>query len=285
MPAPTDPAPTGPAPTNPAPREAVARGDHPAGADTGPGRPWFEDAFGPLYLDLYPHRDRDEADRALAMLAGVIGPALDAGPVLDIACGSGRYLEALHARRTPAVGLDLSRPLLKRAAEEVGATLVRGDMRHLPFRGGAFAVALSMFTSLGYFASPADDALVLAEAARVVRPGGHFVLDYLNAGWTRARLVPEGRRTVGLYDVVEQRRIAAGPDGFERVEKTMRLDDGRGGVMTVREEVLLLGEPALVELLEAAGFVVCARLGDYEGHAWDPLDTPRCLLVAQRTAS
>lgn len=205
--------------------------------------------------------------------------------MLDIACGSGRYLQALRGRNTPAVGIDLSRPLLQRAAQEVGATLVRGDMRRLPFRPAAFAVALSMFTSLGYFASPDDDAVVLAEAARVLRPGGHFVLDYLNAGWTRAHLVPEGRRSVGPYEVSERRRIAAGPDGLDRVEKTMRLDDGRGGVMTVREEVLLLDEAALTGLLTAAGFSVVERLGDYAGRAWHALDTPRCLLIARRIAS
>lgn len=219
------------------------------------------------------------------MLFGRIGSNAAAGPVLDIACGNGRYLEALRGRGALAFGIDLSRALLRSAAESGGAGLVRGDMRQLPFRDGAFRVALSMFTSLGYFASTSDDAVVLGEAHRVLAPGGHFVLDYLNAGWTRRHLVAEGRRTVGPYSVTEQRRIDAGPDGLDRVEKTMRLEDDRGGVMTVREEVLLLDAAVLTGLLEEAGFVVIDRLGDYDGRAWHPQDAPRCLLIARRDAA
>ena len=49
-------------------------------------------------------------------------------------------------------------------------------MRSLPFTGRAFDGATSLFTSIGYSTEP-DDRRTIAEAYRVVRPGGFFVLE------------------------------------------------------------------------------------------------------------
>lgn len=166
-----------------------------------------------------------------------------------------------------------------------GAVVVRGDMRNLPFRSGVFRTALSMFTSLGYFPTPGEDSHVLREAARVLRPDGLFVLDYLNAEWTRRHLVPEGERSAGPYRVHERRRIVTGTDGLERVEKTMVIDQGPGRVMTVREEVLLLDGPALSALLEDAGFDIFDCLGDYDGSRFHSVESPRALLLARRRSA
>lgn len=222
-------------------------------------------------------------DTLLSRLSATSTAGLD--PVLDIACGAGRHLSALRGRGHAAYGIDLSRPLLASAGGRLAPVVVRGDMRRLPFRAGAFATALSMFTSLGYFRTPEEDAVVLAEAARVLKPGGAFVLDYLNAEWTRRHLVPEGERAAGPYRVHERRRIATGPDGLDRVEKTMVIEEGPGRAMTVREEVLLLDRADLTRLLEAAGFEVFDCLGDYDGSPFHPSDTPRALLLARRRAA
>lgn len=158
-------------------------------------------------------------------------------------------------------------------------------MRRLPFRSGVFGTALSMFTSLGYFRSPSENDVVLREAARLLRPGGFLVLDYLNAEWTRRHLVPEGERTAGPYRVHETRRIATGPDGLDRVEKTMVIREEPGRVMTVREEVLLLDPNALTGLLESAGFSILDCLGDYDGSRFDAADSPRALFLARKRVS
>lgn len=216
------------------------------------------------------------------LLGRLAATSVDLDPVLDIACGGGRHLEALRGRGHAAFGVDLSRPLLARSRAKLGPVAVRGDMRRLPFRTGAFRTALSMFTSLGYFPSPEDDERVLAEAARVLRPGGFFVLDYLNSEWTRRNLVPEGERSAGPYRVRESRRIVTGADGLDRVEKTMVIDEGPARAMTVREEVLLLDREDLIRLLEGAGFEVLECLGDYDGSPFHPVHAPRVLLLARR---
>src|SRR5512140_898974 len=98
-------------------------------------QPWFEKAFGPIYLELYGHRDEREAARVVQVLEKHL-PGLNAGeergaPVLDIACGAGRYLEALRKRGVRVIGLDLSPALLEHAGRIAPGHLVRGDMRCL----------------------------------------------------------------------------------------------------------------------------------------------------------
>jgi SAM-dependent methyltransferase len=109
--------------------------------------------------------------------------ALRAGQrVLDVACGSGNL--TIPAARTGAsvVGLDLVPSLLAAAArwadqEGVAVTLDEGNAEALPYADGAFDVVLSMFGVM--FAARPER--VVAELARVTRPGGQVAL----ANWTR----------------------------------------------------------------------------------------------------
>jgi len=96
--------------------------------------------------------------------------AAGAGPLLDAGCGSA-VLTAPVYQRVPvqAVLLDLSRGMLELAATRVPALpLVQADLRELPFQDATFAAALHF----GIAHVLDDPAPVLAELARVVRPGG-----------------------------------------------------------------------------------------------------------------
>jgi SAM-dependent methyltransferase len=107
-----------------------------------------------------------------------LGPGLR---VLDAACGAGTA--TIPAARTGATvtGLDLVGAALEaasaRAAREgLPVTLDQGTVERLPYPDSAFDVVLSMFGVM--FAARPD--LVLAELARVTRPGGQVAL----ASWT-----------------------------------------------------------------------------------------------------
>ena len=236
---------------------------------------WFEDWFGEEYLALYEHRDHHEAREVVALIAERMRDEVDA-PVLDLACGAGRHQRMLCDRGWWTVGLDLSPSLLRAArAEDRTAPLVRADMRELPFADGSFALVVNLFTSFGYFRDDAQHLRVLADVARVVRPGGWFVLDYLHAQQVRSSLVPRDERTVGTVTVEQERQISA--DG-RFVRKMITIGDlGRTFVERVR-----LFEPAeLVALCTTAGFAVAAVLGDYDGSALRD-DSPRTILFARR---
>ncbi|OGU01021.1 MAG: hypothetical protein A2085_10220 [Gemmatimonadetes bacterium GWC2_71_10] len=232
---------------------------------------WFERWFGETYLALYPHRDEQEAERVVALLErlGVIGP----GRVVDLACGAGRFLVALAGRGATVAGLDLSLPLLRTARGRGAQRLVRADVRALPIASGALDAVLNLFTSFGYFEDDGEHQRVLAEVARVLKPGGHFVLDFLNAPQVRATLVARDERRLGESVVVQERRIS---DDGRFVVKTIHLS-GEG--QSFMERVRLLERADLERMFAAAGLTVERVLGDYEGGAHGP-HSPRCLLVA-----
>lgn len=233
---------------------------------------WFEQWFGEEYLRLYPHRDEEDAEAAVELVDRVV--PLRGRDVLDLACGPGRHASQARRRGACVVGLDLSLPLLSLARSRTNGEvpLVRADMRHLPFAAATFDVIVNLFTSFGYFADDAQHAAVIAAARTLLRPGGHFVLDYLNDAVVRTTLIPHEARTVGSQHVAIERRIS--PDG-RHVLKEMRLvDDGRA----FTERVRLFTNAELIALLEDAGLEIRHRYGDYDGSPLKP-SAPRCILI------
>lgn len=192
------------------------------------GENWYEVAFGATYPAVYGHRDGAEAKACLSLLArfGAL-----AEPILDLGCGDGRHLALLAAAGRRAVGLDLSADLLGRARNGAGGddlVLLRGDMRSLPLEDGCCGAVLSLFTAFGYFGDRAANTRPVNEVARVLRPGGTWCLDYLDAERVREELGDGGSRS---------RCRQAGPLD---VEETRGLDRDRGAVI---KEVRLRPRP------------------------------------------
>jgi 2-polyprenyl-3-methyl-5-hydroxy-6-metoxy-1,4-benzoquinol methylase len=111
-------------------------------------------------------------------------PLLPGSRVLDVACGTGN-LAILAARRDCIVsGIDIAKNLIEQArargaAENLRIDFREGDAEALPFVGGGFDLAVSMF---GVMFAPRPS-VALSELQRVTRPGGQIAL----ANWT-----PEG---------------------------------------------------------------------------------------------
>ena len=237
---------------------------------------WFEQWFGEEYLRLYPHRDEDDAERAVSLVGRVA--TLDGARVLDLACGPGRHAVRLAQRGADVLGLDLSMPLLMRARHgtpPVGK-LVRGDMRFLPIRDATFDLVVNLFTSFGYFVDDAEHRQVIRSVATVLRPGGRLFMDYLNAEAVRSALVRHEEQVVGSRRVAIERSLV---DDGKYVVKRMRLVDENE---TFLERVRLFTADDLTAMMEVAGMRVVERFGNYAG---DELaaDTPRTILVAQRS--
>jgi SAM-dependent methyltransferase len=233
---------------------------------------WFEHWFGDEYLRLYPHRDETDAAEAIDLIATRMeGHGVNS--VLDLACGAGRHARLL-CDRWWTVGLDLSPALLKVARRESpDAPYVRADMRELPFASETFDLAVNLFTSFGYFDDDQEHAQVLKCVGRVTKRGGTFVLDFLNPAEVRRNLVARDESVVGGATVEQFRRISA---DRKYVEKTIRV---RG--REYLERVRLLSARELEAMLEAAGFDVVERVGDYTGASWSE-ESPRTILFSRR---
>jgi SAM-dependent methyltransferase len=242
-------------------------------------RPWYDAAFEADYLALYPLRDL----AAARFEAGALIERGLRGVVLDLGCGFGRHVLALRERGLEAFGLDRSLDLLAHAHELEGGVLrgrlVRGDSRALPFRERVFDGVVLLFSSFGYFEDD-ENACVLGECARVLKPGGVLVLDLMNPARVRATLVPESRSERGGMVLVERRSLAR--DG-RRVRKEVTLTRADGSGRSWREDVRLYEAAEVAALLAAAGLEHLRSEGDFDGVDSGP-ETPRQIVWARRRA-
>lgn len=97
--------------------------------------------------------------------------------ILEVGCGSAPCARWLAAHGAQVVAIDLSAGMLRHgqaAARRTGikVPLVEADATNLPFADGSFDLACSAFGAVPFVA---DSAAVMAEVARVLRPGGRWV--------------------------------------------------------------------------------------------------------------
>jgi SAM-dependent methyltransferase len=92
--------------------------------------------------------------------------------ILDCGCGTGHNMTTLLVPHGRTFGFDLVADGIERA-RATGRPLVRADAQRIPFASGTFDLA----TSFDVMQSVPDDRAMLAEMARVLKPGGHVVLN------------------------------------------------------------------------------------------------------------
>ena len=130
------------------------------------------DFLGDTDLTWGPEGLRESSARLLGELAGM--------RVLEIGGGGAQGSRWVAGQGAVVVGTDVSAGMLDRARRINGSVvdprqrvpLVQCDGADLPFADGSFDV---VFTAYGVVPFVADSARVMAEAARVLRPGGRFV--------------------------------------------------------------------------------------------------------------
>lgn len=239
---------------------------------------WYRHAFNDHYPVVYAHRTPESALPEVAFAARVL--ALAPGErVLDLACGNGRHMMHLAAMGLNVVGLDYSSDLLALARDTLRSHhgLVRGDMRHLPFRS-VFDAVTNFFTSFGYFFEDHDNLLTVYAVADALKPGGRFLIDYVNRPHVEATLVPRSSRRAGAYEITEERWIDHARCRVNKVTTVVR--DGRE-VSRSEESVRLYSLEELMALLERGGLYADRVYGDFDDQAYHS-SSPRLIVVGHK---
>ena len=216
------------------------------------------------------------------------------GPVLELGCGTGRLSVPVARVASRFVGIDRSAPMLRRlrarlrrARLSAKTSIVRGDIRCLPFRRRwRCRLVMAPYGMLQSLLSDADLTATLEAAASVLPRGGTLGID----------LVPElprwqeYHRRVGLRGPLGGGRRVTLIESVRQVREhaltvfDQEFVEWQGSRRTVHRFSLAfrtLTVPQVAGRLEQAGFRVDAVLGDYAGEEWSP-DANVWVIVARR---
>jgi len=239
-------------------------------------KPWFNTK---AYHVLYGDRSESEAQNLVEALTrhggiGTPGRALDAG------CGAGRHARALAAQGWQVDAFDLSEASIREAQsmETRNASFQCLDLRALRAQEqwhATFDLVTNFFTSLGYFSSSSEHEAVVEGFAKVMKPGGKLVVDFLNLSRVERHLVEEETTIRSGISFQIHRRIHQG-----WIEKSIQFE-WEGAWHHHVERVRALAPEDLRELLVRHGLVVVDLWGNYELSNWTP-SSPRCILLAER---
>lgn len=143
----------------------------------GEQRTYWNEKAGPIWVVYQERLDRQigaHGERALEVLAPAPGEH-----VLDLGCGCGDSSLALARRVAPGgrvLGLDLSEPMLARAAERAARaglanlSFRAADVQAAPLEAGAFDAAFSRFGVMFF----ADPVAAFRNVRSALRPGGRL---------------------------------------------------------------------------------------------------------------
>ena len=133
--------------------------------------------------------------------------------VLDLGCGNGFFLRALHDRghQAPLLGADFSLPLLREAESTPEVEFRALDLMQLSVVNDQLSVAdgwdvITMFATMHHIPSREVRLDILHTVKKLLKPNGKFILSnwqFLNSDKLKARVQPWGRVWLSDSDVDE----------------------------------------------------------------------------------
>jgi len=245
---------------------------------------WFEEWFSSkLYLELYQHRDVEDARQIINLLQRSI-PINTRSKVLDIACGAGRHSLELARRGFEVTGFDLSEFLIGQAKKNLKSAKEKNlhvkffikDMRNFNYKN-SFDIAVNIFTSFGYFEDDRENFRVIENVSRSLKKNGYFLFDFLNKSYLEKNIVPFSKNKIGQYVMKQKRRIE---NGFVKKEI---LIESKDKVMRFEEKLKLYSVVEFKNTFESYGLVIKKLFGDYYGNKFHESKSQRLIIIAQKS--
>ena len=246
------------------------------------------DLIAPFYDIEHVHFDEDL--NLYANFAELCG-----GPLLELACGSGRLLVPLAREGYELTGVDSSASMLKlahEALEQAGVaarcTLVQENMGKLRL-GQKFRLAFIALGSFGHVCTRQEQRQTLATVRDHLTTGGRFILDISNADvrymeHLSGQILHQGTWQREDGNLLSHFVSPASSLSKHLLELTHFYEEHRQGEAVRRTVItthLYLFERNEVELLlEEAGFGITDVYGDYELGPFEH-DSPRMIFIAE----
>ena len=196
------------------------------------------------------------------------------GPVLELACGTGRVLLEIAKQGIACTGVDLSPSMLERLREK-GAPpslrLVQGAMQRFDLGAERFALIYTAFRGFQHLYTVEDQLACLACVRRHLAPGGAFAFDVFNPRLDRMGGSEDPEREGVRFEldgeqVVRHERVQRDP-GTQLLRVRMRYERRRAGGNPVNQEVEFqmrwFYRFEIEHLLARAGFQEIAIYGDF----------------------
>ena len=218
-----------------------------------------------LFPDSRMERAEEQADGILELTG------ISSGSLLDLCCGPGRFSMAMARRGFSVTGVDRTTALIETATrtasvEGLEIEWVLSDMRDFS-RPSSYDLALSMFTSFGYFEKHEDNMKVLRNIHMSLKPGGRLLLEVMGKEVLASVFSPVS--TTELEDgslLIQKHSIE---HGWNRISNDWILirDDAIEGRFRFTHWVYSAME--LEAMLLEAGFDLVSVFGSMDGSPYD----------------
>ena len=243
---------------------------------------WYEDWFdSPFYHKLYFERDDREAEAFILKLADHLQLKPNSR-LVDVACGRGRHSKIFARLGLDVTGIDLSPASIEyaRQFERDNLHFFVHDMR-LPFWGNYFEYAFNFFTSFGYFRTRREHDAAIRTISRSLKPGGFFVIDYLNVHYAEDHLVPAETKHLNgtVYDIKRWQDDS-------HFYKAIKVSDPSLAIpFECTEKVAKFSLGDFTDMLSFQDMQVQEVFGNYQLDNYDVSKTPRLIVVARKAGN
>lgn len=234
---------------------------------------WFSS---PYFQILYKNRDTTEAQYFINRLDDYF-QFKKGTKAMDLACGRGRHSISLYQKGLEVTGVDFSPLSISEAKkfEVPGLCFVEADMRTF-LEEESYDYIFNMFTSFGFFGDNQQNQQVIDCVYKNLKPGGLFLIDYLNADFILDNFVPQEQKIVDGINFHITRTVKQG-----HIIKDIRFED-QGKAFHFQESVQLITREMFEYFFEKAGFVLKDVFGDYSLRPYVKHLSERIIFVIQK---
>jgi SAM-dependent methyltransferase len=215
------------------------------------------------------------------------------GPVLELACGTGRIALVLAQEGIPVSGLDISEPMLAEARRKAAAAGLNIDLIHADCRdfdlAARFKLIFLPFNSIAHLHDLESIEACFSAVERHLASSGRFIVDIFNPRLDILLRSPSERYPVAEYPdpdgrgtvVVTENNVYDTATQVNRIRWYYRIgQDGKEVVHKLNMRVFFPQE--LDSLLVYNGFFIEAKYGDYDETPFgsdSPKQIPVCRLA------